>query len=408
MTAGLRDAESAANELIASVLNQRKEHQVALHHARHAAAVAQLAGDQILVARAEEEHAIALTGHRDFENAIRAYTDAATAISEVPPGGSFFVELISDALLLCATTKRNDLMIRLLGGVFIPELNAINDEDIDSLDVIYRALPRMADAIKQVDRLLPTIALSMADLLVDVPPLIERRIVLQATDALLPKGSALPTASRLAAVAAVLMTQSGRSLTLEDAVEIAERISVSSPCIYFKPGPNGCGNWTLRMAIANGVIVSLVQLDDSPRTAITTSVLALLLVALADVIRQRLLDTEQLPRQEVVINVVNREKLENQLGSDLLKLGDMPSGFGVAEPTDVTRSDQPPIVVICKDQFPMPWRPTEQAGPDYCLVLGELLRVLAAHLLARAVEPEVLFPKIASVVQRIAYKQPDM
>ena len=408
VTAGLRDAESAANELIASVLNQRKEHQVALHHAQHAAATARLAGDHFLVARAEEEHAIALTGHRDFENAIGAYTDAATAVSKIHPGGSFFVKLISDALHLCATTKRNDLMIKLLKGVFIPELNAVNDEDIDSLDVMYRALPKMADTITQVDRLLPTIALLMADLLADVTPLIERRIILQTTDALLPKGAALPTTSRLAAVAVTLMVQSGRSLALEDVVEIAERLAASSPRIYFKPRPDGSAYWTLRMGIANGVVVSLVQLDDSPKTSITTSVLALLLLGLTEVIRQQLLDTEQLPRQEVVINVVKREKLENQLGSDLLKLGDMPNGFVVAESTDVTQNDQPPIIVICADQFPMPWRPTGQALPDYCLVLGELLRVLAAHLLARAVEPEVLFPKIARVIQRIAYKQPDM
>ena len=407
VTAGLRDTESAANELIASVHNQRREYQVALHHAQHAAAVARLAGDHILVARAEEEHAIALKGHRDFEKAIRAYTDAATAISAIHPGGSFFVALTSDALHLCATTKRNDLMTRLLKGVFIREFNAI-DEDIDPLDVLYRALPRMADTITQVDRLLPIIALSMADLLVDVSPLIERRIILQATDALLPKGSTLPTTSRLAAVAVILMAQSGSSLTLGDVVDIAERLAAASPRIYFKPRPDGSGHWTLRMGIANGVVVSLVQLDDSPRTAITTSVLALLLLGLADVIRQQLLDTEQLPRQEVIINVVNREELENQPGSELVKLGDMPKGFVVAESTDVTRSDQPPIVVICADQFPMPWRPTEHALSDYCLVLGELLRVLAAHLLARAVEPEVLFPKIGSVIQRISYQQPDM
>ena len=403
--AGLRDDESAANELIASVHNEREEYDLALHHAQHAAAGARLGGDHILIARAEEERAIALKGQRDLDTAISAYTDAATAISAFRPGGSFFVSLTGDALHLCATSKRIDLKVRLLKGVFVPDLKPV-DGGIDPFHTLYRALPRMADTITQVDRLLPIVALSMADLLADVPPLVERRIILQATDALLPRGSALPTTTRLAAVAAILMAQSGNSLTLGDVADIAERLAASSARIYFKPQSDGSGHWTLRLEIADGVVVSLVQLDDSPRTAITTTVLVLLLSGLDRIIRQRLLDAERIPRQEAIINVASRKELEAQLESELLKFGDMPKGFAVAESTDVTRSDQPPILVVCTDQFPTPWRPNEHALSDVHLLLSELLRVLVAHLLARAVEPEVLLPKIGSIIKRIGYRGP--
>ena len=107
VVAGLRDAESAANELIASVHNEREEYDLALHHAQHAAAVARVVGDHVLIARAEEECAIALKGRRDLNTAISAYTNAAEAISALRPGGSFFVSLIGDALHLCATSKEN-------------------------------------------------------------------------------------------------------------------------------------------------------------------------------------------------------------------------------------------------------------------------------------------------------------
>ena len=405
VAADLRDTEAATNELIASVHNEREEYRVALHHAQHAAAVARLVGDHVLIARAEEERAIALKGQRDLDTAISAYTDAATAISALHPGGSFFVSLTGDALHLCATLKRVDLKIRLLKGVFMPDLKPVDGGD-DPLHTLYSVLPRMADTIPRVDRLLPIVALSMADLLADVPPLVERRIILQATDALIPRGSALPTTTRLAAAAAILMAQSGNVLTLGDVVDIAERLATVSTRIYFKPQSDGPGHWTLRLEIADGVVVSLVQLDDSPRTAITTTVLALLLSGLDRIIRQRLLDAERIPRHEVIINVISRKELKAQPGSELLELGDMPKGFVVAESTDVTRSDQPPIFVVCADQFPTPWRPNEHALSDVHLLLGELLRVLVAHLLARAVEPEVLLPKIGSIIRRIGYRGP--
>ena len=212
--------------------------------------------------------------------------------------------------------------------------------------------------------------------------------------------------ARLAAAAAILMAQSGNLLTLDDVADIAERLAAAEARIYFKPQPDGSGHWTLRLEIADGVVISLVQLDDSPRTAITTTVLALLLSGLDRIIRQRLLDAERMPRQEAIINVASRKVLEAQPGSERLKLGDMPKGFAVAESTDVTRSDQPPIVVVCEDQFPTPWRSNEHALLDVHLLFGELLRVLVAHLLARAVDPEVLLPKIGSIIRRIGYRGP--
>ena len=405
--AGLRADESAAHEVVASVHNERKEYDLALHHAQHAAAAARMVDHHVLIGRAEEERATALKGQRDLDMSISAYTDAATAISAFRPGGSFFVSLIGDALHLCATSKRIDLKIRLLSSVFTPDLKSV-EGSIDPLHTLYRALPRMAETITRVDRLLPIVALSMSDLLADVPPLIERRIILQATDALFPQGSVLPTTARLTAVASILMTHSGNALTLGDVAEIADRLAEESARVYFKPNSDGSGHWTLRLEIAEGIVVSLVQLDDSPRTAITTTVLALLLSSLDRIIRQRLLDAECIPRHEVIINTVSREDLEAQLRPDLLKLGDTSKGFAVAESTDVTQGDQPPIVVICADQLLTPWRPNEHAFSNVHYLLAELLRVLVAHLLARAVEPEVLFPKIGSIIQSIGYQGPDV
>jgi tetratricopeptide (TPR) repeat protein len=407
-SAGLRDAESAANELIASVHNQREQYHIALQHAQHAAATARMVGDHLLIARAEEERAIALEGQRETEGAVGAYISAAKAIAAIRPGGSFFVSLVNDGLRLCVSSKRIRLKIRLLSEVFSQDQAPTAEDDIHPLHALYNALPQMTTTVVRVDRALPMVALSMADLLADVPPLVERRIILQAIDALLPRDAGAPSKSTLGSVAAILLAHSGISLTLGDVADIAERIALPSTGIYFKPQSDGAGQWTVRLEIADGVVISIVQLDDNPRTAATTTILALLLASLDDVIRRRLLDGERIPRSEAIINVASRTEFETQIGSDLLNLGDMPKGFAVAESTDVTRTDQPPILVLCGSDFPMPWRPDQHALSDVHMLLGEVLRVLVAHLLAQSVEPEVLYPKIGSVVRRIGYEGPTL
>jgi tetratricopeptide (TPR) repeat protein len=404
LAAGDRESESAANELIASVLNEQEHYREALNHAEHASALARQVNNQLLIARAEEERAIALEGQREIGPAIDAYAEAAIAIAEVRPGGSSFVSLISKALHLSVTSNRIDLKIRFLQKVFSSKTTPAGDA-ISSLQVLYTALPKMAEIIN-VDRLLAIITLSMSDLLGDVPVVVERRIVLQAIEALLKSSAGPSNDGTLMSVAAVLLAHSLNCLTLADLVDLAERVTRSSKRIYFKPMPDGAAHWTVRLDIANGVIVSVVQLDDSPRTAVIAAIVTLLLFTLDDFMRERLLDVESLPRQEAIINIVSRKDIEAQIDPSLLNLGDMPKGFAVAESTDVTLNDQPPILAICAGDFPKPWQPNTYALSDIHLLLAELLRVLVAHLVGKSIEHEVLFPKIISIIHEIGYKGP--
>ena len=401
--ASMREEEAFANEVIASVHNELGEFRDASYRAQHAAALASLEKNSLLVARAQEELAIAQKGRGNDEDAINSYVKSAKSISTVQPGGSLFIRVIADALNLCIVSNRMDLKFQLLKDIFLPDFSEHNP-----FLVLYNTLPRMADTIAKVDQLLPIFSLSMADLLENLPPLIERRIILQAVDFLLQQETTLAMAPRLNATASILMAQSGNALTLDDVADISERLAELSPGIYFKPQSDGSGHWTLRLKIADGVIVSLLQADDSPNTASTTTVLALLLSSPDETIRRQLLDFERIPRHEAVINVVNRRQIEAETDSEPFNLGEMANGFLVHESPDVTRTDQPPLWVVCADQFPTPWRPHEHALSDIHLLLSELIRVLVAHLLARTVEPEVLFPKISSIIRKIGYQGPSL
>ena len=100
--------------------------------------------------------------------------------------------------------------------------------------------------------------------------------------------------------------------------------------------------------------------------------------------------------------MASRKVLEAQLGSERLKLGDMPKGVRRRESTDVTRSDQPPIVVICEDQFPTPWRPNEHALSDVHLLFGELLRFWSPTSSHEPLSQRCCFRKLTALSEGLA------
>ena len=402
LESGLQDCEAAANELIASVQNELGKYGIARHHAQHAAAVARLTGDGALVARAEEERALALRGVREIEAAAEAYGDALAAIGSGGAGDRARSRLILDALHMCAAAGRNDLKMKLLGDAFLEEDTA-KELVGDHLRVLYRVLPEVADRVEPMDRVLAVIGLAVADVLKDVPSVIQRRIVLQAGKALVTREQRACGRGRCVALAAVLMTLSTESVTLGDVADMAEGMMPSSG-LYFKPLPDGAGHWTLRLEVAGGVVLSLVQLDGEPRTAILTTILALLLVGFDRATLGRVLDVEHLPRREAVVNVTSVKDLEAQLGASIRRLGRMPERYAVSESTDVTSAEQPPILVIRAEEFPTAWRPGEDGLSEVHVLLGELLRALVPHLLGRAVERDVLVPKIAATIRDMMYR----
>jgi len=400
LTSGIREDEGIANELIASVLSTQEKYSPALHHAKYALAIARELGNMMLTARASEEIGIALRGQRELDAAVIAYTDAARAIASFPPAAYFFASLVEDALSICAASEDVGLKARLLTSLFLS--GDAEPKEQDALSILFRALPEMARRFEP-HRLVPIVALTVGDLFAEARPVIERRVILQLADTLLSGRRPDEAESAMAAMAAILMAQSGNCLTLGDVCDLAESVAAISPSIYFKPHNDGASHWTVRLAIGNGVIVTVTQLDDDAGTAVTTLAIALLLSSQLRTIRRYLLDTERFPRNEAVIQLISRMDFEHHISADLASIGDMSMGFVVAETSDVTRADQPPIVAICGDDFGIPWRPSEHALSDIHLLLGRILRVFVAHLLGRAIEFDVLSPKIREVIRAIGY-----
>ena len=401
----LRDSEAAATQLIASVYNDQGDHGRALVHALHAAAVGRMIGAQELIARADEERARAHGGLREQEGAVCAYADAAQAIGVVRPGGRAFVQLLLDGLHLCGTTGRDDLRVELLSRVFLESEDGDAIER-DGIEVLCRTLPRIADGVVTVESLLGIVGLALSDVLASLPEVVRRRVVLQAVSGIMSEDEGGIWKKRMAAVAAILMSQDGSGLTLGDMVDIGEAVAGSSPTVYFRPYADGAAQWTVRLNIGDGAVISVQQMDDDPTTSRLAAMLALLLDGLDGAIREGLLDVERLPRDEALIVVASRREAEEQLGSGLWSGGPMSDGFAVSKSRDIGQGDQPPMLVVREEGFPAPWRPREEAVSDVHLVFGQVLERLVPHFLAEAIEPEILRGKIVELIRRLDYRGP--
>ena len=404
--AGFPRDEASASELIASVLNEKGNYDLALIRAAHASNMARLAGEGLVAARGNQERALALVGQGNIETAVDAYLEAAMDADSVRPGSSFSAMLTCDALNLCSSEDHFVLLKRALSRLVPRSPGEPKDRQGDSslFSTLYLAIPEMARRYP-AERIAPMVALTLAPMFGKTPPPVERRIIRQAADALLPVKGRLASDSVLMGIAGVLLACNWSSLTLNDLVYLAEKLAESSPILYFKPHGDGAAHWTLRLPFSDPVIITLTQMDDSPRTSVTTMMLTLLLAGTSRGIGLSLLGGEQLARREAVVSVVSRADFDANIDPALSDLGDMPQGFTVSQSSDLEHEDQPPTIIICSQTFGSPWHPSRRAVSDIHLLFGAFLRGLSMHFLAREVEEDVLRPKIVAFVRSLGYRE---
>ncbi len=398
--AGFQRTEAAANRSMASILNDQEMYALAVHHAVYASALAVTVGDHKSASLAHAEHARSLVGQRDIDGATDAYITGARSAMAFQPHGPIFVSMVIGALRQCVISTRPDLTIKVLGRLFVPEYETMRQEpDGHPAAILYAALQPMATILRR-EKVLSLTALAMSELFRKIPHMLERRIILKAIQTIR-RNPGDETAA--IGVVGILLASSYSALKLDDIVTIGDGISEMIPGIHFKPYPDGASHWTVRLDVGKGVITTITQLDVSPRTATVAMMLALLLRSLSSLIATRLIEADSVSRSEVVINVVNKLELEDQVPKAGMVIGEMTGGFAVAESRSVNESEESLLIVVLDDEFPGSWNPTQTEISDVHMVFGQLLSRLAVQLFAREVEPEVLYPKVDQVIKQIAY-----
>ena len=404
VSGGRADDEAVANHLIASVLNELGNYSLAAVHAQHSVGRARSAQNTLTAARAYEELAIAHAGQREVHAAIDAYGTAVSLVEHDRTNEAWRLRLVCEALVLAAKAERGELSVRVLTNAFLQNGQSGDlHRGSELLRLLYAVLPRMARSTSRKS-LLTVVALCMSGVLVNTPPPIERRIVMQSVEALLAASHELPRESLLLTLAAILLASDWDSFSMGDLVDIAENTAEIDPHLHFKPQPNGAAHWTVRVGTNPGVLVTVEQLDGNSRTSAVAFVVVCLFTALGDQICSDVIGTAQPPRAEAIMNVANRTELEAHLGPVLTQLGELEEGFALFRSTDPTHEDQPPFGAVCEERFGTPWTPASQPLSDVHMLFAELLVVLASHVLAEELEREVIEPKVARLLTMLSYR----
>lgn len=401
--AGLTGDEAFANELIANLLNRRGDHDLALIHAGHAAGLARSLNDPMTLGRALEERALALALLGREEEAVKEFTAATQAVSGLDAGVQRFQSLIEDGLSLCEASRRPELKLEFLRSALGTAEGTTGDHAQGLINILQRSLPEIVRRMG-VKRSPAIVALALSDFITEMPVPVQRHVIRLCIDSLLGSGDDAEYAALLTGIAGVLMACPWDGLSLADVVELADRIAARVPGLNFKPQHDGAGHWTLHPRLGGPAIISVHQLDDSPRSAVVTLAVVALLYGLAGPMTELVLQTENAPRREAQIWITGRADFEANVEAELVALGDMEPGFVVTNSTDVTRGDQPPTMVICSDEFGPPWKPTRERLSPLHLLLADLLRTLTHHFLASEVESEVLHPKIIGLLREVGYR----
>jgi tetratricopeptide (TPR) repeat protein len=401
----LREDEAAANELIASSLNEQGSYREALYHANYAFGLALKVGNPIIAGRAADEKAVALIGTEDLAAAIDAYSAGYEAVAAHAPGNWLLGGIVDEALYLCAQAKRVDLKMRFLKSAFFTSSAGSSTDDDDFFSVFFAALCEITRKLP-LPSLTASVALSASDVFAEVPPVVARVALKKLIGRILAVDASRQR--RLAAILGLLLAHGVGSLSLNDIVDLSGAVTSIDPHLSFNPHDDGAAHWTVQLKWGEGVVSTISQLDDGPHGALLATAITLLLHVHAGEIRSTMFPAECLPRSEVAINVISQSHFETISGSEYLAAADLSQGFVVSESSDIDRRDQPPIIVIYSDTFGGRWKPHEEPLSDYHDVLPLLLRSLSMHLLAKRLDTAVLFPKIRDAVGAMRFRRTAM
>ena len=395
--------EAFANFHIASVLNEQQEHALARFHAQYSAVKAREARHTLIETRAYKELAAAQRGLRDVPAAIDAYVDAFVASKHHPTSKAWQPDLVCAALALAAEANRADLTLRVLVELFGEEGHGeTGDTEADTVRLLYARLREMVASV-DAERVLPMVALAMAEVVGGAPRPIERRMAMQAVDSLFRGSDGNESDSVLLALVAILAVCEWNSFSMADIVDLAERVVKVDRRVHFKPQSDGSAHWNVRLGPDPAILVTVTQLDENNRSAVIALVIACLLTSVGERFCENIIGTVQRPRHEAAFLVTSRSRFEAEIKPTAVELGSLERGFGIVRGIDPMQEREFPSVIVYEDGFGTPWRPALAPVGDLHRLIAEILYSVASHLLSENLEPEVINPKVDGLMRKLIW-----
>lgn len=395
--AAFRDTEAVANELTASVLNQKGEHAMAESYARVAAGLVRGTAAVHTFAKAMEELGTSLHERGDPE-AVPAYLEAARALTGNANHRDYFYELGLQGLFAMRNGGGNrdyfDYIDKWLGLDGPPESGG-------HPEAFYHRVPGL---LERVDRnhLMVALGIHFRRMFEPAPLPAARYLIGKLLSVMLyaPERGILPDERLLAMVPLIAAAPSG-VWKPGDIVQLGERLFSAVSGIAFKAQPDGAVHWVVRLGLATPVVCSVQQVDTEPSTALVATLLVLFLRGFQDEIQRQVVLSSSLPRREIAIQVLGTKAFKEHVTSDpTLELPSEERPCVVSRPTSPKDRESVPTVVICHDDIAQHWHAGRGSGSAIQLVFGLTLLEIVYQLFEGEVDMEALRPKIVSVVRR--------
>lgn len=369
-TASMMLIEAHATRLAARVLNRQLKYGEALHHARYAIGLLRESEDSGNLMLATREEAGALEGLREWDSASRAYFAAGRLARANDEWGE--VAACMSAAIGCLNSggQWQSLPGQVLELFGEPTPASFMNALID----LTGRLPHLLAPLPRGQR--GVLAKKFFELLFDKQPAFGRG---QAVEALVQKLLETKTGEGARYVLVLMSVIPAPGLRLWEWVRLAELVAETSEGLAFKPHGDGAAQWTLSFGGADGVVGSIMQVDDAAETFFSCLCLAWLLSECGDEMIKSL-GVLALPRDEFQLSVaLTREWLDVIPNCGV----SLQSAVESSRATDEASAEPPPIMAFIGDTFSI------HEG-HLMLLGGRVLCEVARHLLRGQVNDTAL------------------
>jgi tetratricopeptide (TPR) repeat protein len=395
---GRLDVDADASRLISGLYNDFEElgtrvhrHETAIHYAQYAIGLLRGTVYRSAAASAYVELSDALQHMSQPEQAaIALFRAARCALDDHDDGlaGSCMARAVRELLPNHANTYLSQLGE--FGGVELPEVEDLENDLLETVDLVIKAAPRNA--------LIAVLGRHLAALLEEMPSPSRSAACLKLVDRLAAEGLIQESWKALYA-GLVFASLGGRSSSYYHH-RISDAIAKLVPDVSFRE-EGSSRTWTVALELGSRVSVSIAPLDDSTDTAIASFALAVFFKAFEHEIRNEILGSDS-EVSEVAFNVGRYDLMPDDLrkmSDELLDLGEVLTRQDCVASRATSFEEFMPTLVFLSDRFAGQahiWSDEARLQALFAFSLVELV----VQLQRGEVEMDVIRPKVVALVGR--------
>jgi tetratricopeptide (TPR) repeat protein len=392
------DIEATSSRIMASVYNQKGSSALAIQHALYAISLVRgtIFADEI--ASSFEELGDAYRSLNQEIDAARSYAEAASAFSK--QGDKEETQRLGlEALRLFGKLDADSEYIQVLDTI----ISDVVTTEPQNKPIGERLLARLSQLLAAVDRTyaIPIFGSYTSQIYKGVPDAVGRFLFRQISNSMLKIKIAGQEWRSLFALIPLLVCP-GNRMNIADLAEIGEKVNDFIGGLHFRPCSDGSGHWVATLNLGESVICSVATLDSRVETSISAALIVLFLKGFEHEIRDKVLPSIHLGRNEIAIEVGSSESMPDDIRKHI-EPDLQESDCVVSRATDPKGEIHYPTYVFCRSNIAEHWQAGSDKGSSLQLLLGLTLIEIVFQLLSGEVDLSSLKPKIMKVIRQTVF-----